>query len=67
MPQLNAYISKELMDKLDRLASAMEQTTGFRVSRSAVVAAAIEAFSLSIRPVKSTEVLEKEHPADVSA
>lgn len=66
MPQLNAYIDKELLTALDTKVEEIKATTGIETSRSALAAAALRAFLLPVRTEKSTIGLKKEEADSVT-
>lgn len=55
MPQLNAYIPRELLDALDARVAELSRQPGTRASRSSVTAAALRAFFSSFCPVENTK------------
>jgi hypothetical protein len=57
MPQLNAYLSDELFEALNRYVSDLnEGQPGANASRSSVTAAALRAFLLPSCPEKGTKI-----------
>lgn len=68
MPQLSLYLTDEQTARLDDLVRKYQVVTGLRVSRSQIAAAALDAFSLSFRPIeRTTSDEEDEEPAEVAA
>lgn len=55
MPQLNAYVSQELLDVLDARVREMNAQPGVRVTRSSLTAAALRTFLLSVCTEISTD------------
>ncbi len=66
MPNISVWLSDDQIAKLERLVKQTERS-GLRLTRSALVSAAVDAFVLPVWSSKGTNDPSEEQPADQAA